>query len=89
MKFENEGKYARKNTLYSEKVNLKNTELEFSYEYFVYVRPSMTFHNSLPFDLDVSINDFIKFKLEKNKSENIYYITYVLNQNNIYFYNYI
>ena len=74
LKFENEGKYARKNTLYSEKVNLKNTELEFSYEYFVYVRPSMTFHNSLPFDLDVSINDFIKFKLEKNKSENIYYI---------------
>ena len=74
LQLETDGKFARKNTLYSEKINLKNKELEFSYEYFVYVRPSMTFHNSLPFDLDVSINDFIKFKLEKNKSEDIYYI---------------
>ena len=74
--FEHEKKYAykRKDTLYTEKVNLQNTELEFSYEYFIYVNPSLTFFNSLPFDLDVSINDFIKFKLEKNKSENTYYI---------------
>ena len=74
LNYEKQGKYARKNTLYTEKINMENKELEFSYEYFVYVRPGMTFHNSLPFDLDVSINDFIKFKLEKNKSENIYYI---------------
>ena len=76
LKLENEGKYAykRKDTLYSEQINLKNPELEFSYEYFVYVNPSLTFYNSLPFDLDVSINDFIKFKLEKNKSENTFYI---------------
>ena len=66
--------YKRKDTLYSEKINLQNTELEFSYEYIIYIHPAITFFNSLPFDLDVSINDFIKFKLEKNKSENIYYI---------------
>ena len=49
---------------------MQNTELEFSYEYIIYIHPAITFFNSLPFDLDVSINDFIKFKLEKNKSEN-------------------
>ena len=32
----------------------------------------MTFINSLPFDLDINVNDFIKFKLEKSKKENIY-----------------
>jgi hypothetical protein len=32
----------------------------------------MTFVNKLPFNLNLSINDFIKFQLEKNKSENIY-----------------
>ena len=62
----------RTNTNISELVNINNTELEFSYEFIVYVRPCMTFINSLPFDLDININDSIKFKLEKNKNENIY-----------------
>ena len=74
LEHENKYAYKRKDTYLSEKINLKSNELEFSYEYFVYVNPSITFFNSLPFDLDVSINDFIKFKLEKNKSENTYYI---------------
>ena len=52
--------------------NLNSTEFQFSYEFFVYVRPCMTFVNKLPFNLNLSINDFIKFQLEKNKSENIY-----------------
>ena len=56
-------------------INLQNNELEFSYEYFVYVRPCMTFINMIPFDLNITLNDFIKLKLEKNKKENIYYIS--------------
>ena len=62
----------RTNTNISEIVNINNSELEFSYEFIVYIRPCMTFINSLPFDLDINVNDSIKFKLEKNKSENIY-----------------
>ena len=62
----------RTNTNISELVNISNSELEFSYEFIVYVRPCMTFINSLPFDLDINVNDSIKFKLEKNKNENIY-----------------
>ena len=62
----------RTNTNISELVNIKNSELEFSYEFIVYIRPCMTFINSLPFDLDINLNNSIKFKLEKNKNENIY-----------------
>ena len=62
----------RQNTNMLEIQNLNSTEFEFSYEFFVYVRPCMTFVNKLPFKLNLSINDFIKFQLEKNKSENIY-----------------
>jgi hypothetical protein len=59
----------RTNTNISELVNINNSELEFSYEFIVYIRPCMTFINSLPFDLDININDFIKFKLEKVKKK--------------------
>ena len=62
----------RVNTNIQEIQNLNSTEFEFSYEFFVYVRPCMTFVNKLPFKLNLSINDFIKIQLEKNKSENIY-----------------
>ena len=64
--------FKRTNTNISELVNINNSELEFSYEFIVYIRPCMTFINSLPFDLDINVNDFIKFKLEKSKKENIY-----------------
>ena len=64
--------FKRANTNATEIVNKNSTEFEFSYEYFVYVRPCMTFINLLPFNLSLSINDFIKIKLDKNKSENIY-----------------
>ena len=64
--------FKRSNTNLSEKINKNNNELEFSYEYFAYVRPCMTFINSLPFDLNLSLNDFIMIKLDKNKTENRY-----------------
>ena len=64
--------YKRVNTNISEMINLTNNELEFSYEYMVYVRPCLTFINLIPFDLNVSLNDYIKIKIEKNKTENIY-----------------
>ena len=67
--------YKRTNTNISEIVNIQNNELEFSYEYFVYVRPCMTFINMIPFDLNITLNDFVKLKLEKNKKENIYHIS--------------
>ena len=50
LEHENKYAYKRKDTFLSEKINLKSNELEFSNEYFVYVNPSMTFFNSLPFD---------------------------------------
>ena len=66
--------YKRKNTILSEKINFNIKELEFSYEYFAYVRPCMTFHNSLPFNLVVNLDDSIEFNLDKNKSENLFNI---------------
>jgi hypothetical protein len=76
--------FKRKNTNISEIVNMKNSEIQFSYEFFVYVRPSLTFINSLPFDLNIIINDFKQVKLEKNKSEHIYYLKPDnINSNNI------
>ena len=70
--FEDDSSFVRKNTNAMEKINLNSVEFSFSYEFFVYVRPCMTFINSLPFNLNISINDFIKLPLEKNKTENIY-----------------
>ena len=70
--FNRSNSYKRTNTNATEKINLNNTEFEFSYEYFVYVRPCMTFINLLPFNLNISINDYIKIQLDKNKTENIY-----------------
>ena len=64
--------FNRINTNATERVNLNSVEFSFSYEYFIYIRPSMTFINSLPFNLNITINDFIKMELEKNKTENIY-----------------
>ena len=70
----NKNSIKRSNTNATERQNLNSSEFEFSYEFFVYVRPCMTFINMLPFNLNLSINDFNKFQLEKNVSENIYYI---------------
>ena len=70
--FNRSNSYKRTNTNSTEKINLNNTEFEFSYEYFVYVRPCMTFINLLPFNLNISINDYIKIQLDKNTTENIY-----------------
>ena len=64
--------FKRRNSNLSEMINMKNSEIQFSYEFFVYVRPCLTFINSLPFDLNIIVNDFKQIKLEKNKSENIY-----------------
>ena len=62
----------RINTNIQEIQNLNSTEFEFSYEFFVYVLSCMTFVNKLPFNLNLSTNDFNKFQLKKNKSENIW-----------------
>ena len=82
--YNNRKSFKRKNTNLSEIVNMKNSEIKFSYEFFVYVRPCLTFINSLPFDLNIIVNDFNQVKLEKNKSENIYYLKPEnINSNNI------